>query len=31
MDLSLLFTDLFGGVLGLVRSLFELFLGTSLI
>ncbi len=31
MDFSTLFTDLFDGVLVLVRSLFELFLGTSII
>ncbi len=30
MDFSTLFTDLFDGVFGLVRSLLEIFLGTGL-
>ncbi len=29
MDFTTLFTDIWGGVLGLVRSLFEVFLGTG--
>jgi hypothetical protein len=30
MDFSLFLTDLFDGVLGLFRALFEVFLGTSI-